>query len=211
VDVLSGGRLDLGIGSGWLTEEFTGSGASMTRRGARADEYVAALRALWSGSGGYQGTFFSIPAGRQDPAPVQRPGPPVLIGGMSRAAMERAGRIGDGWVTASSADLSAITESAKVVQSAARAAGRGPARIVCRGVVRPGPPSVSARTGQRRLLSGSYEQIREDVRWLGSCGVTEVFYDLNFDPAVGDPAADEGKAVLRASEILEALAPGART
>jgi len=210
VDVLSGGRLDLGIGSGWLTEEFTGSGASMARRGARADEYVAALRALWSGSGGYHGTFFSIPAGRQDPAPVQRPGPPVLIGGMSRAAMERAGRIGDGWVTASSADLSAIAESAKVVQSAARAAGRGPARIVCRGVVRPGTPSVSARTGRRRLLSGSYEQIREDVRWLGSCGVTEVFYDLNFDPAVGDPAADEAKAVLRASEVLEALAPGAR-
>jgi probable F420-dependent oxidoreductase len=210
VDVLSGGRLDLGIGSGWLTEEFTGSGASMARRGARADEYVAALRALWSGSGGYQGTFFSIPPGRQDPAPVQRPGPPVLIGGMSRAAMERAGRIGDGWVTASSADLSTIAESAKVVQSAARAARRGPARIVCRGVVRPGRPSVSARTGRRRLLSGSYEQIREDVRWLGSCGVTEVFYDLNFDPAVGDPAADEAKAVLRASEVLEALAPGAR-
>jgi probable F420-dependent oxidoreductase len=210
VDVLSGGRLELGIGSGWLVEEFTGSGASLANRGARADEYVAALRALWSGSDGYRGTFFSIPAGRQDPAPVQRPGPPVLIGGMSRAAMERAGRIGDGWVTASSADLSTIAESAKVVQSAARAAGRGPARIVCRAVVRPGQPSVSARTGRRRLLSGSFEQIREDVRWLGSCGVTEVFYDLNFDPAVGNPAADEDKAVLRASEILEALAPGAR-
>ena len=164
VDVLSGGRLDLGIGSGWLAEEFTGSGASMAQRGARADEYVAALRALWSGAGGYQGDVLlrSRPGGRTR-APVQRPGPPVLIGGMSRAAMERAGRIGDGWVTASSADLSTIAESAKVVQSAARAAGRGPARIVCRGVVRPGKPSVSKTTGQRRLLSGSYEQIREDV------------------------------------------------
>ena len=99
---------------------------------------------------------------------------------------------------------------AKVVQSAARAAGRSPARIVCRGVVRPGQPSISKTTGQRRLLSGSYEKIREDVRWLESCGVTEVFYDLNFDPAVGDPAADEGKAMLRASEILEALAPDIR-
>jgi probable F420-dependent oxidoreductase len=210
VDVLSAGRLELGLGSGWLAEEFTGSGTSMEQRGGRADDFVAALRALWGGSGGYDGTFFSIPPGRQDPPPVQRPGPPVLIGGMSRAAMERAGRIGDGWVTASSADLSSIAESAKVVQGAARAAGRGPARIVCRGVLRPGEPSISKTTGQRRRLSGSYEQIREDVRWLGSCGVTEVFYDLNFDPAVGDPAADEGKAVLRASEILEALAPDAR-
>src|SRR5215471_34930 len=69
VDVLSGGRLDLGVGSGWLPEEFTGSGAPMSQRGARADDYVAALRALWSGAGGYQGAFFSIPAGRQDPAP----------------------------------------------------------------------------------------------------------------------------------------------
>src|ERR1700759_78169 len=81
VDVLSGGRLDLGIGSGWLPEEFAGSGTSMGQRGARADDYVAALRALWSGAGEYQGAFFSIPAGQQEPAPVQRPGPPILIGG----------------------------------------------------------------------------------------------------------------------------------
>src|SRR5690349_10680241 len=210
VDVLSGGRLDLGIGSGWLAEEFTGSGAPMAARGARADEYVAALRAVWGGAAGYTGTFFTIPPGRQEPRPVPRPGPPVLIRGRWRAAMERAGRIGDGWVTASSADLSTIAESAKVVQTAARAAGRGPARIVCRGVVRPGKPSVSKTTGKRRLLSGSYEQIREDTRWLGSCGVTEVFYDMNFDTVVGDPTTDEGKAVLRASEIMEALAPDAR-
>ena len=105
---------------------------------------------------------------------MQRPGPPVLIGGMSRGAMERAGRIGDGWVTASNADLSVIAESAKVVQGAARAAGRGPARIVCRGVLRPGKPSVNKATGQRRLLSGSYEQIREESvageRSLGCTG-----------------------------------------
>ena len=97
-----------------------------------------------------------------------------------------------------------------MVQNAATAAGRGPARIVCRGVVRPGKPAVSKRTGQRLLLSGSYEQIREDVGWLDSCGVTEVFYDLNFDPKVGDPSVPDDTAVLRASEILEALAPDAR-
>jgi probable F420-dependent oxidoreductase len=210
VDVLSGGRLDLGIGNGWLPEEFTGSGASLAGRGARAGEYVAALRALWSTDRGYQGTFYDIPPGRQDPPPVQRPGPPVLLGGMSEAAMERAGRIGDGWITASNADLSKIAEFAKVVQNAATAAGRGPARIVCRGVVRPGKPALSKRTGRRLLLSGSYEQIREDVGWLDSCGVTEVFYDLNFDPQVGDPSVADGTAVLRASEILEALAPDAR-
>jgi probable F420-dependent oxidoreductase len=210
VDVLSGGRLDLGIGNGWLPEEFTGSGADLAGRGARAEEYVAALRALWSTDRGYHGSFYDIPPGRQDPPPVQRPGPPVLLGGMSEAAMERAGRVGDGWITASNADLSKIAEFGKVVQNAATGAGRGPARIVCRGVVRPGKPAVSKRTGRRLLLSGSYEQIREDVGWLDSCGVTEVFYDLNFDPQVGDPSVADGTAVLRASEILEALAPDAR-
>ena len=95
-----------------------------------------------------------------------------------------------------------------MVEEAAWAAGRGPARFVWRGVVRAGKPVLSA--GQRVLLSGSYEQIREDTAWLDSCGVTEVFYDLNWDPLVGDPDADEGRAVLRASEALEALAPDGR-
>ena len=71
-------------------------------------------------------------------------------------------------------------------------------------------PRCTGNTGERRRLSGSYEQIREDVRWLESCGVTEVFYDMNFNPAVGNPAADEGKALRLASEVLEALAPDAR-
>jgi len=209
-DVLSGGRLDLGIGIGWLREEFTGSGAPMARRGARTEEYLAALRALWTGDAGFAGTYYTIPAGRQDPPPVQRPGPPILLGGMSRAAMERAGRIADGWVTASAADLSRIAESAKIVQETAAAAGRGPVRIICRGVVRAGK-EARAESGQRVLLSGGYAQIREDVAWLDSCGVTEVFYDLNWDPAVGNPDVEEGAAVLRAAEIIEALAPaGAR-
>src|ERR1700728_2794037 len=161
VDVLSGGRLDLGIGNGWLPEEFTGSGADMARRGARAEEYVAALRALWTTDRGYDGTFFQIPPGRQDPRPVQRPGPPILLGGMSEAAMERAGRIGGGWVPTSSAALSRIAEWPKVVQNAATAAGRGPARIICRGVVRPGQPAVSKKTGQRLRLPRSCREVPE--------------------------------------------------
>jgi probable F420-dependent oxidoreductase len=210
VDVLSGGRLDLGIGIGWLPEEFTGSGASMAKRGARTGEYLTALRALWSGDiAKFRGEYYEIPPGRQDPPPVQRPGPPVLLGGMSRPAMERAGRIADGWVTASSANLSKIAESAKIVQNAAAAAGRAPVRIVCRGVVRAGRP-VKGAAGERLLLSGGYGQIREDVAWLESCGVTEVFYDLNWDPLVGDPAAPPLEAAARASELLEALAPEVR-
>jgi probable F420-dependent oxidoreductase len=96
VDVLSGGRLDLGLGIGWMPEEFAVTGASMARRGARAEEYLAVLRTLWADEvSSHHGEFYEVPAGRQDPRPVQRPGPPVLLGGMSRPAMERAGRIAE--------------------------------------------------------------------------------------------------------------------
>jgi probable F420-dependent oxidoreductase len=210
VDVLSRGRLDLGLGIGWIPEEFELTGASMARRGARAEEYVAALRTLWAdGVSRFDGDFYTVPAGRQQPKPVQRPGPPVLLGGLSRAAMERAGRIADGWMTSSRADLSRISEDIKVVRAAAAAAGRDPdeIRIICRGVVRAGAEARSPETGERLLLSGTYEQIRADTGWLGERGVTEVFYDLNWDPLIGSADAEHAVATARAEEILTALAP----
>jgi probable F420-dependent oxidoreductase len=209
VDVLSGGRLDLGLGIGWMPEEFTAVGASAARRGARAEEYLAVLRTLWDdGVSSHSGEFYSIPAGRQDPRPVQRPGPPVLLGGMSRPAMERAGRLADGWITSSRADLSAIAGAVAVIGAAASAAGRDPAtvRIICRGVVRAGT-EAKGPDGGRRLLSGSFAQIRDDAAWLGEHGVTELFYDLNWDPQVGSPSVEPAAAAARAQEILSELAP----
>jgi probable F420-dependent oxidoreductase len=201
VDVLSGGRLDLGLGIGWLPEEFIASGASTARRGARTEEYLAVLRTLWDDEiSSFSGEFYEIPAGRQYPKPVQRPGPPVLLGGMSRPAMERAGRVADGWITSSRADLSAIKPAVEVIQEAAAAAGRGPVRIICRGVIRVGGDGD-------RLLSGDYDKIRADTAWLAGQGVTELFYDLNWDPLIGSPDVAPDKAADRATEILEELKP----
>jgi probable F420-dependent oxidoreductase len=210
VDVLSQGRLDLGLGIGWLAEEFTLTGVPMERRGARAEEYLQVLRILWAdGVARFDGEFYTVPPGRQNPKPVQRPGPPIILGGMSRPAMERAGRAADGWMTSSRADLSRISENIKVIRTAAAEAGRDPdaIRIICRGVVRAGEEARSPETGERILLSGSYEQIRADTDWLAERGVTEVFYDLNWDPLVGSPEIEHSAAVARAEEILESLAP----
>jgi probable F420-dependent oxidoreductase len=212
VDVLSGGRLDLGLGIGWMPEEFTAAGASTARRGARTEEYLAVLRTLWGDEvSSFGGEFYTIPAGRQDPRPVQRPGPPVLLGGMSRPAMERAGRVADGWITSSRADLSKVSEAVGVIREAAAATGRDPAalRIVCRGVVLAGQEAkgVKGPDGGRRLLSGSFAQIREDAAWLGQQGVTELFYDLNWDSQVGSPSVAPEAAAERAGKILAGLAP----
>ena len=142
VDILSGGRLDLGLGIGWMPEEFAATGASMARRGARAAEYVAVLRALWAdGPSEFSGEFYEIPPSSVAPKPAQPGGPPILLGGLARPALERAGRIADGWVTSSRTDLSRIAEGVGIIRAAAAQAGRDPdaMRIVCRGVVRAGP------------------------------------------------------------------------
>jgi probable F420-dependent oxidoreductase len=209
VDVLSGGRHDLGLGIGWMPEEFALTGAEMARRGARTAEYVQVLRALWTGAvAAFDGEFYHVPAGTQAPSPVQPGGPPILLGGMARPALERIGRIADGWVTSSRTDLARIDELIAVVRESAAAAGRNPdaMRVVCRGVVRAGAP-VPGADGERLLLSGDYDQIRADTEWLGTRGVTEVFYDLNWDPEIGSPDAPPEAAAARAEEILHALAP----
>ncbi len=211
VDVLSRGRHDLGLGIGWMPEEFALIGATMERRGARTQEYVQVLRALWGPQPSeFRGEFYTIPRGTTAPAPVQPGGPQILLGGMAPRALQRVGRIADGWVTSSRTDLSRISESVAVVRAAALAAGRDPdaIRIICRGVVRAGEP-VNDSSGSRLLLSGSSAQIRADAAWLAEQGVTEIFYDLNWDPLVGAPDANPGSAANRAASLLEALSPTA--
>jgi probable F420-dependent oxidoreductase len=205
VDNLSGGRLDLGLGLGWADEEFLASGVSKQRQGRRADEFITVLKALWTDDvPAHEGEFYRVPASRQDPKPVQRPHPPILLGGTAPAALRRAGRLTDGWVSSSRADLDRIGESIEIVRGAAAEAGRDPAalRFVCRGVVRVG----DAETPRRRL-TGTLEQIASDLEPIAAQGVTELFVDLNFDPHVGSPDADAAESRRRADEVLEALAP----
>ncbi|NJC73325.1 TIGR03619 family F420-dependent LLM class oxidoreductase [Planosporangium thailandense] len=209
LDVLSGGRHELGLGAGWSEVEFAATGASTRRRGARAVEYLAVLRTLWADEvSEFDGEFYTVPPSHMRPKPVQRPGPPVLLGGTAKGALRRAGRHADGWVSGSTTDLSQITESIGEVRAAARRAGRDPetVRIVSRGVVAVGEPTTGP---DRKPLSGTYEQIQADARRLGELGVTELFYDLNWDPLIASPDADPEAAVRRAEEIMGALAPDA--
>jgi probable F420-dependent oxidoreductase len=198
LDVLSHGRLDLGLGTGWSRTEFAATGADRARRGARAEEYVRVLRTLWTDDPArFDGEFYTVPPARMAPRPVQPGGPPILLGGVVRPALERAGRLAAGWMSRSATDLDRIGEDIAVV----RAAAPDPTavRIVVRGVVRFG-----RREGR---LSGSYDDIRDDTAWLAEQGVTELYYDLNWDERVGNPAAPAEEAAALAMEIAQALAP----
>ena len=97
LDQLSGGRVELGLGVGWLKEEFDALGVEWARRGARNDEYVAAMRALWAGPHAqYHGEFVDFPPVTCSPRPVNG-SIPVLVGGDTDAAIKRAVRIADGY------------------------------------------------------------------------------------------------------------------
>jgi probable F420-dependent oxidoreductase len=97
LDVLSGGRLVVGIGAGYLAPELAAIGVPMAERGARTDEYLAAMRALWtSGAPAFSGTHVRFAGVDAHPRPVQRP-LPVVVGGRTAAAHRRAARHADGW------------------------------------------------------------------------------------------------------------------
>ena len=207
VDVLSGGRLDVGIGLGWSAQEFAAVGVPMERRGARAEEFVACLKAIWTQPEvEFHGEFYDVPLSRVEPKPVQSPYPPLLMGGGAEAALKRIGRIADGWISSSRTDLTTIGESIDVVRVAATEAGRDPdvLRFVVRGVVR---LTAEPTSGEARIpLQGDADQIRADIGALAAQGVTEVFLDLNWDDStVG--AADPDAALANADAVLTQLAP----
>jgi len=98
LDWLCGGRLDVGIGVGWSREEYAACGVPWQERGARCDEWIDVMHALWTEPvSRHAGRLYTLAPCRQYPKPVQRPHPPLWIGGWSAAALERAARVGDGW------------------------------------------------------------------------------------------------------------------
>jgi len=139
LDVLSGGRLLAGIGVGWLREEYEALGVPYEHRGARADEYLAALRALWTGSpASFAGEYVRFDRVHCEPKPVRPGGVPIVVGGHSAAAVRRAARYGDGFYPLG-VDVAGMADLLRRLAEACRAAGRDPAEV-----------EVTARAPSRR-------------------------------------------------------------
>ena len=128
IDRLSGGRVFLGVGVGWLREEVEATGVDFSTRGARTDEAIAALRALWhEDEPSFAGEFFRFDRARSHPKPLQ-PSIPIHVGGHSPSAARRAGRLGDGFFPLG-LDGELLRERLDQVRAAAEAAGRDPGVI----------------------------------------------------------------------------------
>ena len=105
-DQLSKGRIELGIGAGWLADEFNALGVDFATRGARTDEYIAVMRTVWRDRiASFHGEFVSFDAMKLTTYPVQLAGIPIIVGGHSAPALRRAGRLGDAFLPASNIGL----------------------------------------------------------------------------------------------------------
>jgi probable F420-dependent oxidoreductase len=206
IDIVSSGRLDAGLGLGWSSDEFAAVGVDMARRGDRAVEYLECLRAIWTQDPvEFSGEFYRVPRGWVDPKPVQRPHPPILLGGSAKRALERAGQIADGWISASRVPGSQLPETVETIRGAAQEAGRDPAevRIIVRGTLR----LRDANHPDDPMMTGTAEKIAEDLERYAAAGASEVFLDLNFDEQIGSPDADPARSMAVAHEVLERFAP----
>ena len=124
LDLLSGGRVVLGVGVGWLREEFDALGVPFEERAARTDEYVEALRVLWrDAEPTFRGRFADFDRAKSHPKPAQEGGIPIVVGGHTNAAARRAGRLGDGFFPgrATTEDLTPLLDE---MRRAAKDAGR---------------------------------------------------------------------------------------
>jgi probable F420-dependent oxidoreductase len=188
IDVLSGGRLVLGIGAGWMKEEFQAIQApDFAERGKVTDEYIKAFIELWTKPNPkFAGKYVRFDNILMDPKPVQKPHPPIWVGGESGPALRRAARLGDAWYPIGTNPSFPLDSLARYRAGIAKLRGmvekegRDPGKVALAYRVQKYGPEVPATAGdgERRLFSGTPAQIADDLKGLRDLGVAAV--DLTF-------------------------------
>lgn len=182
LDVLSGGRVVLGVGSGWSKDEYDAAGVPFERRAARMREYLRVLRALWGPDPvEFAGEFYTVPKSEIGPKPLQRP-LPIYLATFNPMGFRTLAKYCEGW-NPQRLMPSQIREQGDLLRAAIRAEGRDPSTFeISYRVNMPIPPAVV--NGERMPFSGPIESFREDLAALAEAGVDEVHFDVQFLPDV---------------------------
>jgi len=201
IDVLSGGRLSVGCGAGWMREEFEALGAPpFAERGAVTDECLQAFRALWTQDNPrFDGKYIKFANITFDPKPVQKPHPPLWIGGESPPALRRAARLGDGWYPIPSNPTFPLDSFPRYraalsrLHQLAAEADRAPAdlKLGFRAQRHGTLDEPRASDGERKIFAGDNQAVVDDIQQLGALGVSQI------DFRMGGASLDETLANMR--------------
>lgn len=183
LDVLSNGRLRLGIGTGWSADEFEAVGVPIAERGARADEALALLETFWTANPvAFSGRFTRVAESIMDLRPVQRPRPPIYVAAFTPRTMRRVALAADGWMPAG-VPLDGMRAMFAEIRRTAAEAGRDPERLEL--VVRANVWVTAApMDASRPIFAGTLEQIRSDLAAARALGAHEVLFDVAYGTGV---------------------------
>ncbi len=209
LDVLSGGRVTLGVGVGWLKEEFEAlDSPDFDKRGAVTDEWLAIFKQLWTQSpASFKGQFYSYKDILTEPFPLQKPHPPIWVGGHSRAALRRTARHGDGWhpvggIAASPLPPDEMRTLLASLKQMTAAEGRDFDKLDISYKAPLYDAGTSDRAASRRTFSGSAKEIASDIRAFAEIGVHELIFDSR-----GQSQADSIERLKRfAGEVMPLVA-----
>jgi len=199
LDVLSKGRLRVGVGIGWSVDEYEAAGVPWKSRGSRADEAVDALKAMWTADTvEIQGAAFKVNRSHVL-KPVQKPHPPIYMAAYTPGAMKRAAREASGWFPVG-IPLSAVGPMFDSLKEMVREAGRNPDsfELIIRGNLEFTPSPIEK---DRASFAGTLEQIAEDIQLSRKLGAAELVLDVQFSPDVHSDAD-----ILKKMEELKKIA-----
>lgn len=188
IDMLSGGRTTLGVGAGWMKEEFDALGVpDFEQRGKVTDEYLQAFKILWTEDApSFHGAHVNFDNINFYPKPVQKPHPPIWIGGESRPALRRTVRYGDAWFPIANNprhplnSIALFKDGIKQLHTTAEQHGRDPDTIGLSLFANwfDEKKTIELETGERHLLTGKPEDIAEDIDALYALGVRDLIFNF---------------------------------
>ncbi len=180
LDLISGGRLDFGIGLGWLEDEYIATNVPFKSRGDRVDEFLKCILNLWTEEvSEFDGAFYQVPRSIVNPKPVQKPHPPITVGGFNPRTFERAVNLGDGY-NGIIMPFDQMNDNIEELKKAAEKSGRNFSDLQI--VYRAFTSIMDQSPGKDRPpLSGTVEDINDDLERCEEMGITEIFFDFNFE------------------------------
>jgi probable F420-dependent oxidoreductase len=187
LDIFSGGRVIAGLAIGWSKDEYDAAGIPFRKKGARADEYLQVLKRIWTDEVvEFRGQFYNIPASKIGPKPIQKPHPPIILGGYTPKTFPRIVKYANGWLPiAGSVSLEQHEKFINQLREDARKANKDPSKIRIIVLAYPNvldSSQSSSPNQQRAPLTGTIDQIGSDVDRIKAMGAEHIIFGYAFSP-----------------------------